>query len=649
MRFSPDFLDEIRARLPISTVVGQRVTFDNKKSNPSRGDFWGCCPFHGEKTPSFHCEDRKGRYHCFGCGVSGDIFRFVTELDGLQFPEAVERLADQAGIKLPERDQESEKREKIKADLYDVMEMAAKYFEKSLHGSDSAKARSYLNERELTQNLGKKFRIGFAPDLKTGLKDALKAQDISLKQMEDCGLLVSGEDIPVPYDRFRNRIMFPIEDLRGRIVGFGGRALDKNARAKYLNSPETVLFHKGNMLYNGANARKASQAVGGREARPIIVVEGYMDVIALCKAGFEQAVAPLGTALTQEQIELLWRMGPDPILCFDGDQAGLKAASRAAERVLPLLKAGVSVRFVLLPEGKDPDDIIRNGGAEAFSTFVQSAIPLAQLLWLRETFGKQFKTPEERAALERDMKHTIFTIKDESLRHYYLQDLRERLRDLFRPAFVNQSGNYPAKAKNARGGYNSANVNNNPSQLASSNMVRNNADFIPLREAAILTTLANHPDLWHEDFETLAALEIKGRDLQSLHRAMLEIIGEWQPDNARAMHKLLHEKGQSDILAKTSALVQRAGMRSAFVDAPLEDAREALKQAIYLHQRAHNLHKRLRDIEKQLLENPDSDIFTLLRDVKTELDNTEATEALIEGFGTWVSEESNQNDPNTIK
>lgn len=645
MRFSPDFLDEVRARLPISTVVGQRVNFDPKKSNVSRGDFWGCCPFHGEKTPSFHCEDRKGRYHCFGCGVSGDIFTFVSEIDGISFPEAVERLANQAGVAMPKRDKDAERQEKIKKDLYDVMAMASAFFKARLQSPDGNLARSYLDGRQMTAAMLKRFNIGFSPDSRNALKDALISKDITLKQMEDCGLIVLAEDGMPPYDRFRNRIMFPIEDLRGRIVAFGGRAMDKNVRAKYLNSPETVLFHKGKMLYNAAAARKAAQPLAGAPASPIYVVEGYMDVIALAKAGVETGVAPLGTALTEDQIALLWRMGPDPIFCFDGDDAGVHAAFRAAERILPLLRAGVSARFILLPDGKDPDDIVKTGGAESLKAELSKFIPLAELLWRKHTYGQKFETPEARAALERDIKNVIFTIKDESLRHYYLQDLRERLRKLFRPVFVKKSGkNYRFNRQD------SYNIGGGPSaSLAASNLVKNSANFIPLREAAILMTLASHPELWYEDFETLAKLELQNPALHDLHRAMLEIMGEWQPDDADAMMKLLKQKGQEQILRRIADMLEKLGMRSAFADAPIEDAREALKQAVYLHLRAHNLHKRLRDIEIELLEKSDSGMFTLLADVKAELERTEAVEALIEGFGQWKESESDENEPESNK
>ncbi|EJF89154.1 DNA primase [Bartonella tamiae] len=635
MRYPPDFLDEIRARLPISTVVGQRVAFDAKKSNPSRGDFWGCCPFHGEKTPSFHCVDPKGRYHCFGCGRSGDVFRFICELDGVSFPESIERLADQAGLKLPERDLESEKRQKTKANLYDVMEMAAQFFSQQLNVEQGRSARLYLDQRALELKTRQHFRLGFAPNSHNALKDALTAKNISLEQMEACGLIASSEDKTSTYDRFRNRIMYPIEDLRGRIVAFGGRALDKNARAKYLNSPETVLFHKGDILYNARNARQACQSQNGTASRALIVVEGYMDVIALYQAGFPTALAPLGTALGEAQILLLWRMNHDPIFCFDGDQAGIHAAFRTAERIFPLLKAGVSARFVLLPQGKDPDDIVKQGGANAFQAELDKAISLAELLWFRYTSLGQFQTPEERAGLERTLKQAIFKIKDESLRHYYLQDMRERLRQFFRPAYQNNfayKNTYKASLHRHKTQF-APMQNGNHSSLAKSNLVRAPSERIPLREGAILMTLATHPDLWHEDFETLAKLKLDNRDLITFHRSMLEIMGEWQPDDAQAMRLLLEQKGQGKIFNQIHALLHKSGMRSAFEDAPIEDAREALKQAIYLHFRAYNLNERLRDIETQLMENPQSDIFVLLRDIKQELEQAEATQALIEGFG----------------
>ena len=379
MRFPPAFLDEIRDRVPISAVVGSRVPWDRKKTNASRGDYWACCPFHGEKTPSFHCEDRKGRYHCFGCGVSGDHFKFLTELDGMSFPEAVERIAGLAGLPMPARDPDAERRDQERATLHDVMELAATFFQDRLQTAEGAKARAYLRDRGLTPTTQQAFRLGFAPDSRNALKEFLAGKGVEKAQIEACGLVVHGDDIPLSFDRFRDRIMFPIPDSRGRIIAFGGRALSSDAPAKYLNSPETELFHKGRVLYNFFRARQAVQKAG-----TVIAVEGYMDVIALAQAGFENVVAPLGTALTEDQLELLWRMAGEPVLCFDGDKAGLKAAWRAADLALPLIQAGRTVRFALLPEGKDPDDLVKQAGADAFRQVLSESRPLADLIWLRE-------------------------------------------------------------------------------------------------------------------------------------------------------------------------------------------------------------------------------------------------------------------------
>ena len=353
MRFTPAFLDEIRDRIPIADIIGRRVTFDRKKSNQAKGDFWACCPFHGEKSPSFHCENSKGRYHCFGCGASGDHFRFLTELDGLSFPEAVERLADEAGVPMPAVDPQAAQRAKEKATLHDVMQLAVDFFRQQLQEAGGAKARAYLRDRGLSTSVQNAFGLGYAPSGRSALKEYLASKDVPREQIEACGLVVHGPDIPVSYDRFRDRIMFPILDARSRPIAFGGRALSADVPAKYLNSPETELFSKSNVLYNYAKARKAVERGGS-----LIVCEGYMDVIALSAAGFETGVAPLGTALTEQQMELAWRVGGERALCFDGDGAGLRAAFRSVDTALSGLKPGRSLRFAMLPEGEDPDDLI---------------------------------------------------------------------------------------------------------------------------------------------------------------------------------------------------------------------------------------------------------------------------------------------------
>ena len=422
MRFPPAFLDDIRARVPISDVIGRKVTWDKRKSNPGRGDYWACCPFHGEKTPSFHAENRKGRYHCFGCGASGDHFTFLVEQEGLSFPEAVAQLAQDAGLPLPDRDPDAEKHEAARASLHDVVEKAACFFEAALQGPDGGKARAYLRERGLSPETQKRFRIGYAPASRNALKEHLAAANITQEQMIEAGLLIAGDDIPVSYDRFRDRIIFPITDFRGRVIAFGGRALAPDAQAKYLNSPETPLFHKSHVLYNGQAARAAS-----RKGGHVLVVEGYIDVIACVAAGFEATVAPLGTALTEDQLRMLWQMAEEPVLCFDGDEAGLKAAFRAVNLALAELKPAKSVRFALLPGGQDPDDLIRAEGPEAFRKILDAAKPLVDMLWLSATYGLDLATPERRAGVEQALRAAVATIGDIDVRRHYETAVKESL------------------------------------------------------------------------------------------------------------------------------------------------------------------------------------------------------------------------------
>ncbi|MDP9138246.1 MAG: DNA primase, partial [Pseudomonadota bacterium] len=422
MKFPPAFLDDIRGRLSISSVVGRSVQWDRRKSNPAKGDFWACCPFHSEKSPSFHADDRKGMYYCFGCQASGDIFKFLVEKEGAKFPEAVERLAQEAGLPMPQMSQADEVREKTRASLYDVMEMAAAYFEAQLQAAKGAGARGYLADRGLTAAVQQQFRIGYAPDERFALKTHLAERAVAQEQMASGGLLIAGDDIPVAFDRFRDRVMFPIRDPRGRVIAFGGRALSAEAAAKYLNSPDTPLFRKGTVLYNFDQARGAAHAQG-----TIIAVEGYMDVIAMTQAGFANTVAPLGTALTEEQLALLWKTAADPMLCFDGDAAGQKAAQRALDMALPLLTPGQSLRFALLPAGQDPDDLLRSEGPEAVRTAIAAARTMSDTLWARALDGNDRATPEKKAQFERDLVAEVNRIGEPKVRQHYLSEMGARV------------------------------------------------------------------------------------------------------------------------------------------------------------------------------------------------------------------------------
>jgi DNA primase len=636
MRFSPSFLEEIRDRVPISAVIGQRVSWDRKKTNSARGDFWACCPFHGEKSPSFHCEDRKGRYHCFGCGASGDHFKFLTELDGMSFPEAVERLADMAGVPMPARDVQEERRERQRASLHEVMEMATAFFEQQLQSAAGARARAYLRDRGLTAATQQHFRIGYAPDSRNALKEYLAGKGVDAAQMDACGLIYSGDDIPVSYDRFRDRIMFPIGDRSEKIIAFGGRAMSPDVAAKYLNSPDTELFHKGNVLYNFARARKGM----GRDGT-VVVVEGYMDVIALAQAGFDNAVAPLGTALTENQLELLWRMTGEPMLCFDGDQAGLRAAWRAADMVLPLVQAGRTARFALLPEGKDPDDLVRAEGHEAFKAVLDEARPLADLLWMRETSNGVFDTPERRAELEKTLRELTQRIKDESVRYHYAQEMRDRVIGFFGAARGRGQGQ--GGARQGKYGQRFGGQGSRPGaavsrlavseSLARSAMVKRAGGVMPLRETAILVTLVNHPRLIDENFEQVERLDLSDPELRQLHRVVIDAMAHGEANERASVIAMIERAGLAEAWARAVALVKKARLWPALENAALEDTRDAFAQALHLHRSARTLHKELKVAETALATDPTDENYRHLVEIQAQFRDVQATEALIEGFG----------------
>ncbi|WBU65149.1 DNA primase [Paracoccus aerodenitrificans] len=426
MSISPAFMEELRNRVPVSRIVGRKVTWDLRRSNQAKGDWWAPCPFHGEKTASFHVDDQKGFYYCFGCHAKGDALTFLRESDGLDFIEAVKVLAAEAGLPMPDRDPAEAKRADRRSILVEAMEAATRHFRMQLSAGSGTQARDYLTGRGLQQAGIDRFELGFAPDMRQGLFSALRDKGIPPDVMDEAGLIIVPDDGGTPYDRFRGRIMFPIRDARGRVIAFGGRAMDPNARAKYLNSPETMLFDKGQNLYNVASARSA---VG--KGAPLIVAEGYMDVIALSLAGFDGAVAPLGTAITEDQLRLMWRISPEPVIMLDGDAAGQRAARRLIDLALPLTGPGQALRFALLPAGQDPDDLIRSHGAGAMQKVLDAARPLVDLLWEREIEGREFDSPERRAALDSNLRKAIALIPDEATRRHYADALKERRYELF--------------------------------------------------------------------------------------------------------------------------------------------------------------------------------------------------------------------------
>jgi len=427
MSLPPGFLDELRTRSSLSQVVGKKVMWDARKSNQGKGDMWAPCPFHQEKSASFHVDDSKGFYYCFGCHAKGDAISFIRETENVSFMEAVEILAGEAGMPMPARDPRAAEKADKRTELADVMELAVKWFRLQLRTGGASAARDYLERRGLSQEVCDRWEIGFAPDSWQGLWDALKGKDIADELIIGAGLAKPSTKGGKPYDTFRGRIMYPIRDARGRAIAFGGRAMDPNDKAKYLNSPETELFDKGRSLYNVKAARTAAG-----KGKPLLVAEGYMDVIALSEAGFGASVAPLGTAITENQLAMLWRISDEPIITLDGDAAGQRAALRLIDLALPLLEAGRSLRFAMMPEGQDPDDLLKSSGAGAVQALLDAAVPMVQLLWSRETEGKDFDSPERKAALDKALREKIMLIKDPSIRSHYGQAIKDLRWNLFR-------------------------------------------------------------------------------------------------------------------------------------------------------------------------------------------------------------------------
>jgi len=661
MRFTPQFLDDLRARLPVSEVVGRRV-----KLKRAGREWKGLSPFQQEKSPSFTVNDQKGFYHDFSSGKHGDIISFLMETEGVGFTEAVERLAVMAGVPLPAATPEAARHEQRRKTLHDVMELAAKFFADTLASRHGAKARGYLADRAISPSVQLQFRLGYAAGERFALKEHLGAQGIPVEDMVEAGLLVAGDDIPVPYDRFRDRVMFPITDLRGRVIAFGGRALEKDVPAKYMNSPETPLFHKGDNLYNLAAARLATH-----NGAPLVVVEGYVDVIAMVGAGFAASVAPLGTALTENQLALLWKMVDEPILCFDGDKAGQKAAWRAADLALPHLKPGKSLRFALLPEGQDPDDLARSGGRVAIEEVISAARGLADVIWSREIEGGSFATPERRAALESRIGELSNGIRDEVVRRYYRQDLTERLQRTFAPEIARNRysrGNFrnagaeSARRFGSRGSFTPGasgrfeprgrpqasaagqTIDRGPYQAASpqlalSPIMRGQRSALSRREALILQTLINHPWLLHDHLEEVAALEMAHPEA---HRLRAGIIAAFANDHhhspepteqAEKMRDDLEAGGFLQVFQRVERAITTGAVWGAKAEAGREDVLSTWRQLVSLHRQWHSLLRELKDAELALGEEASEANLAWLRDVKARMAEVDGTEALIEGFG----------------
>jgi DNA primase len=631
MRFPPSLLDDIRARLPVSQVVARKVALKR-----AGREMKGLSPFKQERTPSFFVNDHKGSWFDFSSGQNGDIFKFVMLTEGLSFPEAVERLAEEVGLPIPKASPREAEQEDERARLYALLEAAARFFAEQLGRPAGADARRYLDKRGLTPSAIARFRLGYAPNDRSALREHLAKAGFSTADMTVSGMLVTGDDIPVAYDRFRHRIIFPIGDMRGRVIAFGGRALDPDAPAKYLNSPETPLFHKGANLYNAHNARGAAH-----DKAQVIAVEGYMDAIALSEAGFPQTVAPLGTALTEDQIRLLWRMAPEPVLCFDGDAAGRRAAFRAVETVLPLLKPGFSVRFAFLSDGLDPDDFIRQHGAAEFQAVLDTKLlPLFDVLMQREEQGNPAVTPEQRASLEARLKSLSARIADADVRRQYETELKAILREKSWKASRELAGNAGRRTDRFAGkrrdntaldwrvgarATERSRLGSLPRAAAltaapmRSNELAERTVTLPARETLIVSTLLNHPWLLEARCEEVAELTLTSPPLIRLRDALLGLLAQNVALDRGEVRSQLTKLGLDKVVAMAERAITHKSDRFAEPDADAAGVESGWRHAVALHQSQVGLKRALDAAERDWRAEPSEDAWRRIAEIQHRL------------------------------
>ena len=604
MAFTPQFLDQLKARVGLVATISKRVKLTRKGH-----EHQGLCPFHKEKTPSFTVNEDKGFYHCFGCQANGSVIDFVMETDGLSFPEAVERLAHDAGMEVPQDTPEQREREKRRQTLGDVTEAAAAFFEKILHMPEGQKGMAYFKDRGLDNQTITNYRLGYAPEGYGGLKTALAREGISEELMVTAGLLIRPDSGREPYDRFRGRVMFPITDRRGQVIAFGGRILG-DGTPKYLNSPETPLFHKGSVLYGLDKATPLA-----RRADTLIVTEGYMDVIALARAGYGYAVAPLGTALTEEQIQLLWKVVKEPVLCFDGDNAGQRAAGKAAERALSLVTPGQGLRFATLPTGEDPDSLIRHQGPDVFKKVIASAIPLSEVLWQMASGGHLPDSPEKRASLQQTLDGYTSKISDPTLRKHFSSAFRERLwprRDTQGSWGKHGKSRKPAGFVNTQAG---------PAARI---------DPRRLGENILLATLINNPGLYDDISEDLGTVCFDSVNLDKIRQEVLKTLAENPGLETGDITDHLNKCGFADV---ASRLLSASIYDHAYFARTGTDPGEAVKgwrQTLSQHKK-NTLLTEIKEAEKNFADNPTDEASHRLLILKQQQIETAAEDADLDG------------------
>jgi DNA primase len=543
MRFPDSLLRTIRDRVSIVSYAGRRLSWDRRKSVPARGDYWANCPFHGEKTASFHVRDHEGTYKCFGCGEGGDVFGLCMKLEGVSFPEAVERLADEAGVALPDFQPQAPGEADRRKRLFQIMARAQALYAAALKSDLGRVQRDYLKKRDLGETVWAQFGLGYAPGGDahgwswTGVQ--LEKEGFKREELIACGLLKASDRGGQPYDVFRERIMFPIHDPQGRVIAFGGRTLDPEAPAKYLNSPETELFHKSRNLYRLKEARARLSATKGEG---LVLGEGYLDVAAFERAG-APAVAPLGTALTEEQLALLWKVGPCPTLCFDGDAAGKRAAHRALDLALPHLGPERTLKIALLPERKDPDDVFREDGPEALLAILAQAKPAVEALFERERDRQSLATPEAKAGLKARLAALAARIEDEETKKQY----RSALMDMAFAATRRAPTPFAPRPQGAKGAFRRGfEAPPEPTEALKSRIGGDKARHFE----DVLRQVVDAPWLLDRGREALAALPIPDPELDLVRHALLDRHAAGLGIDRASVHAHLHVAGEPRAAAR---------------------------------------------------------------------------------------------------
>lgn len=606
MNFSKSFLDDLRAHISLSELVGEKVSWDQKKTRSGQGDFWAPCPFHEEKTASFHVDSKKAFYYCFGCHAKGDCFKFLMDFEHLSFLESVTYLAQRGGIPLPTDNSNLGKSNKRELDLLEIHKVASTFYKSQLKTTSATACREYLNTRGLTTAAIEYFEIGFSQNSASALFNHLESKNFSHAAIVESGLCIKPETKKNPFDRFRNRVMFPIKDNRGRVIAFGGRSLDINARAKYLNSPETPLFSKGKIVYNYDTARKK-----GNEKAPLVVVEGYMDAIALFQAGFPNVVAPLGTAITEHQLQLIWRLHQEPIVLFDGDKAGQNAVQKLLSLALPFLEAEKSLRFGILPSGQDPDDFLKSEGADGLYSILKSALPTVNVLWQNLTAGSVFDSPERKYALDLKIKKQIAKIKNTNLRFHFADALSKIRKDFFyRSGTLTKSDNgfTPWDSRKLRSKQEIKPLDTTKNSFLGQASSKIDTE-LRLKEGAIVLGSINHPTVAYQLENELSRLTFKFDDLKKIRDAILAELPLKDGASIDVFHEKIKKRLKFDAIEKLKKIPHLRIHNVLDVKASQFDAKRAIIDAITRHNSHFDFKSEIKLAEAQFF-NSTSELIT---------------------------------------